>query len=73
MYLPSNTASAHKATNPFGDTDSERNILPPPNFDGDGILRTTQVHVHAETKDGTHLDDVSEDSVDVPASTGRAY
>ena len=71
MHLPSNTASAHKATNIFGDTDSERQILPPANFDGEGILRTTQVHVHADRKD-THLERDSEDSVDVPP-TGRAY
>ena len=60
MYPPSNTVSAHKASNMFGDTDSERKILPPA-FPGDGILRTTQVHVHADPKEPQMSSDSDED------------
>ena len=61
-YPATHTASAHKASNMFGDTDSERKILPPPaTFDGDGILRTTAVHVQAE-RPGMPPKEVSEES-----------
>ncbi|KAG8532526.1 uncharacterized protein KY384_002403 [Bacidia gigantensis] len=71
MYPASHTASAHKATNMFGDTESERKILPPATFNGDGILRTTQVHVHADRKEGQTSSDSDDD---LPLATpGKAY
>lgn len=56
----------------FGDTDSEREILPPPaTFGGDGILRTTQVHVHAD-KNGQQSAEDSDEMLDLP-TPGKAY
>ena len=55
----------------FGDTDSERKILPPATFNGDGILRTTQVHVQADRKDLQAASDSDEDlGIAMP---GKAY